>query len=285
VTSLPPLDVRVNARRRACVLDIALALSPWGVMFPWRMADEMDIWLVPSFWDLLDGADYYLQDPGAFRSDPASGFVEEGRDPRGFLDTLAQWQTARLEADLPSVPVYWAGDARHESLLPKGVSGDLMACFPMLAASLERMLPSGSPEFEPGNPFADCTRDAAALAAVLGRHRPIVFSLAPSPGETPYICRYLAACGIPCRELASRNGEANPMQRHLQPAFLRSGIAELIWSGMSLVALHIVAPKAFLVPQSGEDDCTYDEDLPRADTRAPSPGWWDGAVATWYGLS
>ena len=75
-------------------------------MFAWRLADEMNVWLMPALWEVLDGADYYLRHPETLQPE---SITDDGRQAPGesqlIVDTLSQWQTARLEADrlAPSV--------------------------------------------------------------------------------------------------------------------------------------------------------------------------------------
>ncbi|MEN8762099.1 MAG: hypothetical protein ABF290_06655 [Thiogranum sp.] len=287
MSTLPPLDVKVNTRRWSCVLDIGLALSPWGLMFAWRLADEMNVWLVPSLWDVLDGADYYLCHPQALAPESQiDNSCEADAQRHLIVETLSQWQTARLEADLPSIPIYWAGDASHDSLLPKDVGPDVIKRFTLLAEALDRRLQLSDKALEPGHPFLDCTRDAVALAAALGRYRPLIFTLGgeAEDGGAPNVCQYLDACGIACRK-APWPTNNNPMQHHLLPALMRSGVAELVWTGMPLVAVHIVAPRAFFMSESEEHAPSYSDALGLEGSSTPRGDWWDRAVGLWYPLT
>jgi hypothetical protein len=203
-----------------------------------------------------------------------------------IVETLSQWQTARLEADLPSIPLYWAGDASHDSLLPKDVGPDVIQRFTLLAEALDRRLQLSDGALEPGHPFLDCTRDAVALSAALGRYRPLIFTLGGEAGDdgAPNVCQYLNACGIACRK-APWPTNNNPMQDHLLPALMRSGVAELVWTGMPLVAVHIVAPRAFFMSGSEQNAPSYSEAMALEGAVTAQGDWWDRAVAFWYPLS
>lgn len=287
MTTLPPLDVTVSAPRWSCVPDIGLLLSPWSFMSLWRLAPEMSVVLMPSFWDVLDGADYYLRHPEALAPLPeVTGGGTALAQRELIVETLGQWQTARLEADLPSIPIYWAGDASHESLLPKDVGTEVIPHFATLAQALDRRLQQREGPNVPGHLFPDCMRDAVALTAALGRHRPIIFALGNESGEghAPNLCQFIVACGIECRK-APWPERDNPMRQYLLPALVRSGVAELVWTGMPLVAVHIVAPRAFLITGTGEESAAGESIVSLHSSAGAHGDPWERAVALWYTLS
>ena len=285
MTTLPPFDVKVSTRRWSCVLDVRLALSRWGLMFAWRIADEMNVWLVPSLWELLDSADYYLRHPKTLQRQPGVGESGvENRENTFMVESLGQWQTARLEEDLPSVPIYWAGDASHESLLPKEVPPGVIRRFAILAEALDGREQPPRRVREPAHPFLDCFRDAVALTAALGRYRPVIFTLGDDAGHLPQVCRYLESRGIPCRR-APGDAAGNPVKNHLGPTLFRSGVGELIFAGMPLAAVHIVAPRTFVMPESGEGEVSCGGTLKEEEGLGPPRDWWGGASAHWYHLA
>ena len=156
----------------------------------------------------------------------------------------------------------------------------------MLAEALDVRLEGSEGGGMLGHPFLDCARDAVALTAALGRYRPVILTLAggAQSQDEPYLCRYLDACGIACRPAGNNTG-TNPMREYLSPMFARCGVAELFWSGMPLTAVHLVAPRAFLLP--GPEARVPDEPEVLAAGRAGYvPGdQWEGAMAFWYSFA
>jgi hypothetical protein len=279
--SFPPLVVNVNAKNWSCVLDIHLVLSRYGLLFALRLAEEMNVWLVRTLWDILDNTQYHLLNPETL----AMHARDEGND--SLVAALNQWQTARTETDLLGNHVFWTGDSIQDSLLPKEVDKNLISRFELLAKSIDSALEHNNLGPQPSQIFLDCSRDAVALSAALAKYRPIVFTVHGGRGEgaghetEPYLCRFLRSCGVPCRR-AKWDGSIKLMQDYLAPIFVRTGIAELVWAGMSLAAVHIVAPRAYVVPSAADEESFHQGLPPLSDDDAESEQWWDDAVAFWY---
>src|SRR5918996_1681440 len=170
--ALPPLQVTVDAKGWSCILDMRLALSRYGLVLALRLAEEMKVYLVPALWGLLDNTAFYERNPDYLASDPL--LAKDQLPWLGSLQSLAQWETARLELGLSALKIFWAGDALHESSLPKEVDAGLIGRFERLCAGLERRLAAAQPELELGHPLLDASRDAAALAAAMARYRPVI---------------------------------------------------------------------------------------------------------------
>src|SRR5262249_33672503 len=142
----------------------------------------------------------------SYMLDPASN----GRDAFPSPRILQQWEMARLETDLGGLQLFFVGDARHESLLPKVIGNDLVRRFELFADELNALHRQPVDEEQPLYSLTyECRRDTAALAAALVRHRPLVFSLcqkAQSPGvegaAVPPLCVFLQRCGIECHLIA-----------------------------------------------------------------------------------
>jgi hypothetical protein len=287
MSSLPPLDVSLSSRKISCVLDGELALSRQGLLFAVRLAHEANVWLFRALWQALDNSYAYRVQLG---STPMRQYSALGLSP--CLLTLQQWESARLETDLAGLQLFFVGDARHESLLPKDVGKDLVERFEGLAAELD-----GLHRWEGGDeavydPVYECHRDTAALATALIRHRPIVFSLCAQSGESdgavtePAICGFLRRCGIDCRGVGA-DGEVAAVRRYLQPIFARSGVTELLWDlakyGGHLAVLHIIAPHAVVMPIETELYRRYgDEVTATIPSEEQTAAWFHDATAYWW---
>jgi hypothetical protein len=262
MSTFAPLEVSVAGKKLSCVLDVPLALSPHGLMFALRLSHELNVWLVRSLWQILDSRDFYPDLLLLAHRRSAGPRAVRQRDHQRLNEAIHQWEWARLDCDLAGLNVFWAGDARYESLLPRDVDKALVDRFDRLAAELDSRWSapgevSASASFDPRR---ECARDAVALAVALVRYRPLIFTLVGNGGGTdarstePALCEYLRECNItPHRVTASPY--AAVMKRHLMPIFARSGIVELLWGGLDLAVVHLVAPGAVIVPvdpQPGE---------------------------------
>jgi hypothetical protein len=285
MSSLPPLDVSLSSRKISCVLDGELAFSRQGLLFAMRLAHEANVWLFRALWQALDNSH-------AYRAHLESISTNRRAEPLPCLLTLQQWESARLETDLAGLQLFFVGDARHESLLPKDVGKDLVERFEALAAELDGLHQSEGGNEAVYDPVYECHRDTAALATALIRHRPIVFSLCAQSGGSdgavtePAICGFLRRCGIECRAV-STNGEVAAIRRYLQPIFARSGVSELLWDlakyGGHLAVLHIIAPHAVVMPIETELDRRYGEEITAAMPKEEqTAAWLHGATAYWW---
>ncbi len=288
---IPPLSVTVTTKRRACVLDTDLALSRFGLLLALRVCDEFDLWLVRELWEVLDNTDFFLSQPELL-APLITGNTQANGVPlmdRQLREVLTQWEMARIETDLAGLGIYWIGDNKSESLLPKGVDQNLFFRFEQLAKSLEsRIKPD---ELEEDLFPATCFGHAAALAAALIPYRGFILShLGPagngkSPGE-PAICAYLRRWGITCFSVPAAKKTVLEKE-YLLPILGRTGISELMWAGLKPAVVHIVAPKAIIIPPSLQQEELYrPQELPPLfeEKRFSDIDLWEGAVSFWYPL-
>jgi hypothetical protein len=291
MSSLPPLDVTITARKISCVLDGELALSRHGLLFATRLAREANIWLFRALWQALDNSFVF---PGAEASRAEQ--KENGEPSRRFAAspcprTIQQWESARLETDLGGSQFFFVGDARHESFLPKDTGNDIVERFEGLAVELETLFARTRGNGTVYDPVYECNRDTVALATALIRHAPIVLGVVARPGSgaadslEPAICDFLCRCGIDCRRVDDDSMVAS-IKDHLRPIFARSGIAELIWDlrkdGLDLAVLHIVAPHAMVMPSETELDRSYGDASGYSTTEVLEPFWFHGACTYWW---
>lgn len=284
VTPLPLRKLETGGGEWTCILDLPLALSKYGLVFALRLAEELDVWLVRTLWEILDNSDHFVTRPELLSFGGTGASVPAAGSP--LARSLNQWHAARTQTDLSGLKVYWAGDATHESLMPNGVDRQVIQRFETLAATLERLFEcrgQGAQEaaWALGMPLCDGARDAVALAAALVRFRPIIFTVQREDGSEPALCDYLGTCGVSCHRIEPEVF-AFPMRNLLESVFTRCGVAELVWAGLRLAAVHIVAPRAFVIPYSTPEQRFFQDDLTYLANGADD--WWEDAVALWYPL-
>ncbi len=245
MTSVPPLNVSVSMHKRACVLDVPLALSRYGLLLALRLAQETNVWLVRTLWTVLDHTSFY-------KNHPAKLFPEAPHAPPDgeVLDetvmALEQWEAARAETDLGGLRVYWAADATQESLFPDDCDDGIVDRFDTLASALDAPA-AGYHEMcgvHPRPPDFAC--ESASLAAALTRYRPVVLTRRPADGSDtgePYLCQFLRRCDIRCERIPDSDRRV-VMRSQWLPVLARSGALELLWGGLNVAVVHIVAPHA-----------------------------------------
>ena len=100
----PSLSLTVDTKRRACVLDIQLALSTYGLLLAQRLSSELDLWLVRELWQILDNTGYYLSRPTSLAPRrPGDAQITTNREDSadgGLRRILRQWELARSATDL-----------------------------------------------------------------------------------------------------------------------------------------------------------------------------------------
>ena len=287
--SLPAsFSVAVDTKRRACVLDTYLALSPYGLLLAQRLSSELDLWLVRELWQILDNTQYYLTEPDRLRPAAAGESAPLGPagDTESLRDTLTQWEMARTETDLAGLRIHWIGDALSESLLPARVDPHLVSRFETLARSLDKRVER--PSSDQASVLVDCVRDAVALTAALMPYRAFILTAHTtgngSTADEPFLCSHLRQWGLRCYPLGV-SARIQLEKEFILPMFARAGVAELMWAGLKLAAVHVLAPKAVMVPRGTDHTDTLSEGVESTDQGdAPETDWWNGAVSFWYSL-
>lgn len=268
------------------MLDTDLALSPYGLLLAQRLSSELDLWLVRELWQILDNTQYYLSEPDRLRP-AAAGVAAPQLAPSSLRDTLTQWEMARTETDLAGLKIYWIGDALSESMLPARVDPHLVVRFETLAKSLDKRMER--PSDDQTGVLADCARDAVALTAALMPYRAFILTThvtgKGSTPDEPSLCSHLRHWGLRCYRLGV--GAKTQLEKEfILPMFARAGVAELMWAGLRLAAVHILVPKAVVVPRGTDHDETFPHELESPEEGTVSEtDWWDEAVSFWYSLS
>jgi hypothetical protein len=285
MTWVPPFTVNVATSQPACVVDVPLALSPYGLWCVLRLSQEVPVWLVKALWAILDDLPFYFQDPRLGELLPPAAVDEQLRDRVEAV--AASWNGARVALDLVGRrQVFWPADTAEQSVVPKGMDQALVPRLDALAAALEqRHRPSIMPPIEAVDVLADCARDTLALAAALSQERAIVLTTVAQAREEPHLGTYLGDSGIPCRRLDE--GEAKRLVcGALAPLLVRSGLLELIATGsLRLASMHLIVPRAPLVACEPAGDDAYPDrlewnEMPVCDETDP----WVDAQAVWCEL-
>jgi hypothetical protein len=280
------LALTVHTRRRACVLDTHLALSPHGLLLARRLGEVLDLWLVRELWQILDSTYYYRSNPNQLIPPiPGTGKITaSSSNSKSIGVVLAQWDLARAATDLAGLKVYWVGDALNESLLPAGTDPGLIGRFETLAAALERWVSKNFQNDEQSHLFSDCSRDAAALTAALIPYKGFILTLGSKDGEhEPLLCTYLKKrFDISCDKLDRQ--ESRLERDFLNSILAEAALSELLWAGLRLAALHLVVPGAVMMPVNDKSEETFQQDftLPTEETKEYEQDWWKDARCFWY---
>ena len=278
-----PLE-EVICKGPPCVLDVALSLAPAGLFWTLGLARAVPVWLPQFHWAVVDDhnflADERLVTALAGRPDYAEACAT-------FVRVRDEWRQARDDLGLESMPgLFWPGDGRGESVVPKDNDRTVVDRFHVLAAGLDaRRSRSASPE-NSTNTLADSARDVLALAVALGDRRAIVLTPLGAGRAAPTLVDHLAAAGIACRELTERV-LMEPLRNALVPALLASGLAVPLASDrFRLAALSVVAPGALGaaalatdIISGGDDDLSLEAAADQGEAVL-----WDDAAAIWWEL-
>jgi hypothetical protein len=285
------LEVSVRARRMACVIDPALALaSPHGAQFAMRLAHAVEVWMLRTFWQVLDASDYYRSDPLSFW--PANARARIGESGAGAMrQALACWEAQRAAVDQGNDRLHWLTDSLAESTFPEGAPTDLLERYEALHDGLAARSDPREEATESAAFFGAI--DALALAGALGTAR--ILTLAP---DDPRGCLFAAAGHLLLDAEAAPldDGELVALERaHLRGALIRAGAVPLLWCGLRAAVMHVVVtPNAAATVSTlryahadAADDrhSDADPDACNGDPPARTAGdSWSGARTFWYAL-
>lgn len=226
----PDLSVQISRRRSRCVLDPHLALSREGPILAKRLAPYAEQWVGPEFFNVLDSASLYLEEPELL--------VWPNTDAAAIAavpEVLQAWAQLRDESN---GCLSWIGDALRESSLPDALDEAIVGRWEVASRALDLRLPK---TIEATGPLVAATRDAAALCAVLPAARMIGRS---EGGEPPAVCRQLQQWGLTCERLNADD----PLVLLERADFLRlladAGVAPSVWAGLGLALVYLWLPRA-----------------------------------------
>lgn len=279
----PDLSLRLSQRRRACVLDPALILSRFGLLLVRRLGEVLELWVPREFWHILDNSQFYLEQPESLFHPPGNEHRMVARrvpDRAEVAGAIKEWERIRLESDLSGLNFFWVGDGLPESLVPTGTAPDLVWRYEALAHALDRHLADRGP-------MASAARDTAALAAALGGAFVLTHRTTEdiAKGVPPAICDVVRH-RVPCTSVSDDHPLVTTEREYLRHLLVHSTAASLVWSGLNLAVLHLVAPGAASLDAAPRTALT--DDLAEVDAAAPMAECgsdpWDGACAVWYPL-
>lgn len=266
-----------------CVIDVALSLAPTGLYCVRELAQIVPVWLAQSHWSIVNDEAYYARDERLVKrlartADPAAA-------SRTFVQVVHDWRDARDALGFESAPgLFWPGDGKADSVVPKDGDATLVDRLDALAAGLDSLRRVEDETSEPAvDLLADCARDTVALAAALGGPRPIVLTLLEPSERRPVLIDNLEAAGIACARLTSARLLA-PLRARLASILTDSGLAALIATNrLRLGALMVVAPNALPAPLAVPmTDDSQDRLAWNAIANGGEARFWKHAAAVWW---
>jgi hypothetical protein len=286
----PSLSLTVNSARRACVIDMPLALSQFGLLLTQRLSDEFNLWLVRELWQILDSPEYFQSHPELLVAthSPANAHRVRAKIRKSFLQqTLEQWQFVRMQSDLGGMRVYWLNDALPDSLLPQDADAHLIDRFESLAVALEKRGGESNPGNSEYDAASQCHLEAAALSAALIPCKGFILTEGgdKATGGEPLLCGFLRQHGIGCIHVET--AAATQAERSFfSPIISRAGLSELFWAGLRLVAVHLFVPRAIVMPviKAGETSLVHKGFQLEGVEKAEPTDWWEDAKCFWHAL-
>jgi hypothetical protein len=245
------LQLLVNQRKPACVLDPALVLcQPRGPLLATRLTQVMEPWLTRSFWQALDSSELLTR--GAPVGDAGVSNA-----------ALSAWIAMREGTELGASLFRWIGDRMPESLMQE--SGDLLTFerYELLAQALAQRSEGRAP------PAGWCLRFDAEAASrdVLALSATLDGALVLCEGrDEPWPVRAAIAAGLPVTQLQPTLDTSLFAAEHVlvRQGLAAAGLAPILSGGAPLAVLHVLA---------GDDDGATSDEL-------PDP--WRHASACWY---
>jgi hypothetical protein len=257
----PAISVALEDRNGPLVvIDLALALSPLGLLTTMRLAGDVQVMLLPCLWRRLDGWSVERLHPGLAKRIRGRATADDATQT-GLANVMAQWESARLE--LFKRRVYWIAERPDEASLPKDVDPEVIPRFDLRLAGLATSAPPG---VEAGIEAGEL--DALALAAALEPRASAIMTLCESDGEPPRLVQAAAELGASCQRLDAASA------RYVCLAWwwsmlVRSGLVELVMTGgLRLAFVRLIAPAALYLEIDSEVD------------QRP-PAWLTGAHVLW----
>lgn len=237
----------------ACVLDPALALSQYGVLLVKQLRSHLEIWISRELWHILNNTSSYLLQPSTLISEQL--LQEEQLDrPYGALQetlwSLRQWAQLSEETDLTRLNLFWLGDSLRESFLPNHQSSELFWQWEAIASSLDAQLKKQTDNYLLPLAF----RDTVSLAVSLGSAFILTYQLSAETqqGNPPAICKALSNWGIPCTLLSPQDPIIKLERDYFHQLLIHTNTATLLWAGINLAVLHLLAPGVPHPTQSAE---------------------------------
>lgn len=239
-----PELLRQPLPRTACVLDGTLALGSFGLRAAAALCGEVEVWIPRRLHRTL-------RDP-CWRELPAAlvprYWAAGARDLQPLLlaETAraehARWERRKSEPSLASLPLRSLDDRADECSLPPGVDAGLAQRCEELERGLEHLAETSGYDLPRGRVVIEHAVDALALCAALAPAPAVVLTrMDPDGYEEPVLAAYLRAWKLPVFAVPARGGRA---AADLRAVVARAGLLPLRWTGMRLVAVHVIAKDA-----------------------------------------
>lgn len=257
------IEVKLNGATPALIVDGDLALSRWGLLLAARLAETGPLWVPRSLWPLIDSDRLYREEPGLL----GRGGEEAAE---ALSDWHAAWQCNRLKGAF-----HWFGDHRHESQLPDEADEFLLQRFEAALNQLIGRL-GGESEEAPLDWRDQSICDALATAAALSPRPSVLIARRSSVFRLAAIAKAAPQFSV---------GEVKKPPPALGERLNLSLLPPLLLGELDLIAIHLAAPKAMLLPWgSGDADMWGEADPGFAPPGGGAPDPFTGATIAWHGV-
>jgi hypothetical protein len=229
-----------STQRTSVVIDPRLALSPFGTMIVARLSVHAAVWLVPELHELLRSAHVYQDDAERLVPRVFGGKLrrfDAHREGEAIREGLVLWSEF-FAGPGAALHTYHLGDSPGESMLPPHVDPGVHPRFERCARTLDGIMTASGYDLPRGAIIASCFRDATALATALV-HTPtfILSCLEADERGAPAICNYLESWDLQVSDVSER---AELDATGLRAVLVSAGLGPVLWSGVSLAAVHVV---------------------------------------------
>jgi hypothetical protein len=243
-----------NRQNSVCVIDPALALSQYGITLIKRLGNEMELWIGQELWHILENSSLYIQQPELITPRGLHATIAPRQKRKVLEETLwalREWEKFRQETDLTRLNIFWIGDSRKESFIPKDRSLQILDRWELVASILDSQ-PDQINAQDYILPLA--FRDVIALVTSLEDAFILTHQLSVNGDENapPEICSAFEAWGIPCQYLTSQDSMVAQKSADLRQLLIHTNTDKVVWSGVHLVALHLLVPEASGFQKSSE---------------------------------
>jgi hypothetical protein len=264
---VPDLAVTLSQRRWTCIVDPALLLlTPFGPTLVQRLGELLDLWVVRSFWRVLDDSHTCLREPRrlvpvGWKSADDCGIDAVTRD------ALRAWERIRARSDVCGLRFRYIGDNLMTSALPEKREPDLVQRFEELEATLQGQL--GKWDFSKSQEGFDAwlaAIDTIALSSTLGPAFILTMTRGDSPlpalaaalqhfdngpefqrvdsGWDPSSATTSSPSDNPPRRGNFRHDPLASLEREqVHRLLVQAGLSPLVWAGLELAVAHVVAPQ------------------------------------------
>lgn len=284
VMQIPSFSLAPEKNSCSCIIDPALALSYYGVPLVKRLATVIELWVVRELWHILNDCDFYLQQPELLIP-KTSIYTSNPEQERAALEeklwSLKEWQKSRFGNDLAGLNIFWLGDSLHESLLPKNQNYNIFWQWESFAKSLEYQID----QFQQQNSvLLFAFRDTAALTACLESAFILTYQLPDefTNNTAPGICQTLQSWGFSCKFLPAHHAYVAIERDYWHQLFANTGLTKFFWSGLHLIVLHLVVPRALSTTSSPIFQASNLSSRENSVDDLESNNLWAGSQAFWY---